>query len=101
MNEEEKHKEILAEIKNLRQEVVSQTELQALANKKFDEHAESDRLFQEEMLPVLNAFKNKKIVRMAIEEETKTWVFYVKSVTSFAVAMAGMWAILKYFLTKM
>ena len=56
--------------------------------------------FEKRMEPVLKAFENKKIIRMAIEQETKTWVFYTTSVITFGAFLTGVWAIVKFIFIK-
>lgn len=73
-------------------------------NKKIaDDHILEDkqvhneiRDFHKRMEPVLIAFDNKRVVRMAIEEETKTWVFYVTSITKFGLFLTGAYAVVKF-----
>ncbi len=75
----------------------------ARMEKKIDTHVEEDknvyveiREFHMRMEPVLKAFENKKIVRMAIENETKTWVFYVKSGSTLAIGAMALWAMIRF-----
>lgn len=55
----------------------------------------------ERMEPMVKAFENKKIVRMALNEETKTIVFWVKSVGSIALAITSLWAFIKYIVIRL
>lgn len=94
---ETKMEEVMAEMKNLSQTLTMMIDSQKVSNTKMESHYQSDADFQTRMEPVLRAFENKKVVSMVIEEETKTLVFYVKSVTSFAVFLASVWYIIKQF----
>jgi len=68
-------------------------------------HEKKDTDFQieikkqfERMEPMVRAFENKRIVRMSLQEDTKTITFYVTSITSVGVFLLGIWSIIKYLL---
>lgn len=58
--------------------------------KKSDERLERVEKQFERMEPMIQAFENKKIVKMAFNTETKTLTFWVTTLTTWGV---GLWAI--------
>lgn len=75
--------------------------------KNFDAHLLEDKAFQTEirqqfdrMEPMIRAFENRRIVKMAFDTETSTLYIYAKRFVTIGGAVALLWAAIKYFLLK-
>lgn len=102
MTPEQQNKNIVAEIKDLRQDISMMMDLQKMSNGKFDNHAISDaknfldiKVFQDRMEPFLKVFEDNQITSMTISKTTKNITFWAASVTKVAGAIAVLWWILE------
>lgn len=71
----EQQKEIVAELRDLRQDIVMMMDTQKMANEKFDYHAQTDSKFQTKAEPIidwiLNLINSGKMVDKILK-----WVFW-------------------------
>ncbi len=97
MEQAQGHKDIVAEIKNARQDIYLLMDNLKITNDKFEEHYESGLKFQKTLEPIIKLFKENEIVSVVLEQRTKKVIFYIKSATTIAVFISALWWIIKQF----
>jgi len=71
-------------------------DFQLVVSKQFDR---MEKWF-ERAEPMVKIFENKKVAKMVFDEETRTLTFYIKTLTTWGIFLAGIWTLIKYIFLK-